>query len=211
MAKGRKFPTSRSERFLGSFGYNQKPEIVTVAPELGEDEVWSMVDDTAEGDHGSNGDWSSRSSMESFGSFNSRQSHRGHNLRHHDRGGGSQVGGLSLAFDDSTKTSSPRIVHQFRGKDNMAESPCGRHVSTSAPMNIPDWSKIYRVDSVDSLHEFDDGMADDSSDMIPPHEYLARSRKMAANSVFEGVGRTLKGRDLSRVRDAVWSQTGFNG
>lgn len=211
MAKGRKFPTSRSERFLGSFGYNQNTEIVKAEPELGEDEVWSMVDDTVEGDHGSNGDWSPRSSMESFGSFNTRRSQRGDHLNQHRSGGGNEVGGLSLAFDDSTKASSPRIVHQFRGKDNRAESPCGRHVATSAPLNVPDWSKIYRVDSVESLHYFDDGMADDSSDMIPPHEYLARSRKMAANSVFVGVGRTLKGRDLSRVRDAVWSQTGFNG
>ncbi|KAL2467140.1 hypothetical protein Adt_42991 [Abeliophyllum distichum] len=208
MAKGRKFTTSRSERFLGSFGHNQSSETVSAAPDLGEDEVWSMIDDTAEGDHGSNGDWNSRSSMESFGSFNSLRSHRGDHYYHH-RGG--QVGGLSLAFDDSSKTSSPRIVHQFRGKDSVAESRRGRHVATSAPVNVPDWSKIYRVDSVDSLHDFDDSTADDPSDMVPPHEYLARSRKLAANSVFEGVGRTLKGRDMSRVRDAVWSQTGFNG
>ncbi|URD85758.1 hypothetical protein MUK42_27986 [Musa troglodytarum] len=32
-----------------------------------------------------------------------------------------------------------------------------------------------------------------------------------ATSVFEGVGRTLKGRDMSRLRDTVWSQTGFFG
>jgi hypothetical protein len=58
----------------------------------------------------------------------------------------------------------------------------------------------------------DDSLDDDDDlEMVPPHEYLARSRKMAAKSVFEGVGRTLKGRDLSRVRDAVWSQTGFDG
>jgi len=29
--------------------------------------------------------------------------------------------------------------------------------------------------------------------------------------VVEGAGRTLKGRDMSRVRDAVWSRTGFDG
>ena len=43
------------------------------------------------------------------------------------------------------------------------------------------------------------------SEMVLSHEYLARSRKMAANSIFEGVGRMLKGRDIRRVRDAVWS------
>jgi hypothetical protein len=39
--------------------------------------------------------------------------------------------------------------------------------------------------------------------------YLARQQARA--SVVEGAGRTLKGRDMSRVRDAVWSRTGFDG
>jgi len=109
-------------------------------------------------------------------------------------------GGLSQAFENpvsNVATTSSRIVHhQYR------------NVATSAPVNVPDWSKILRVESVESLHDMDD---DNESEMVPPHEYLARGRKMAANSVFEGVGRTLKGRDLRRVRDAVWNQTGFDG
>ncbi|GJN02320.1 hypothetical protein PR202_ga19659 [Eleusine coracana subsp. coracana] len=44
--------------------------------------------------------------------------------------------------------------------------------------------------------------------MVPPHELAWRSRA-ASMSVHEGIGRTLKGRDLSRVRDAVWKRTGF--
>nr|KYP62780.1 hypothetical protein KK1_017331 [Cajanus cajan] len=40
---------------------------------------------------------------------------------------------------------------------------------------------------------------------------IVHHQKLVANSVFEGVGRTLKGRDMSRVRDAVWNQTGFDG
>nr|GEZ76465.1 hypothetical protein [Tanacetum cinerariifolium] len=44
--------------------------------------------------------------------------------------------------------------------------------------------------------------------VLPPHEYLATVR-VASCSVHEGVGRTLKGRDLSRVRNAVWKQIGF--
>ncbi|CAN0912596.1 hypothetical protein LINGRAPRIM_LOCUS584 [Linum grandiflorum] len=63
------------------------------------------------------------------------------------------------------------------------------------------------------MNEISDG--DDSEEMVPPHEYLARayarSRKMEGALVVEGVGRTLKGRDMRRVRDAVWSQTGFYG
>ncbi|KAL2536810.1 hypothetical protein Fot_18201 [Forsythia ovata] len=37
---------------------------------------------------------------------------------------------------------------------------------------------------------------------------MARTR-MASFSVHEGIGRTLKGRDLSTVRNAIWEKTGF--
>nr|GEY18570.1 hypothetical protein [Tanacetum cinerariifolium] len=109
----------------------------------------------------------------------------------------------SAALDDQQ---GKRIVHQFRNGGDVA-SPRGRQVATSAPVNVPDWSKIYRVDSVESMHNdySDDELSSDH--IVPPHEYLARSHR----SVFEGVGRTLKGRDLSRIRDTVWSQTGFDG
>lgn len=47
---------------------------------------------------------------------------------------------------------------------------------------------------------------------MPPHELiavrLARSH-ISSFSVFEGAGRTLKGRDLSKVRNAVLTRTGF--
>ncbi|PON84040.1 Senescence regulator [Trema orientale] len=215
MAKGRKLTSSRSERLLGS-GYNyghSQGSSGTESSELGEEDVWSMVDDNAaeRADHAPNGDWgpsASEAVAEGMGNLSIRNRRRIHRDDRH-------VGGLSLAFD-STKTASSRIVHQFRGNDGVASSsPRGHHMATSAPVNVPDWSKILRVDSVDSLHELDDGLEDFDSEMVPPHEYLAReyahSRKTAANSVFEGVGRTLKGRDMSRVRDAVWRQTGFDG
>ena len=47
---------------------------------------------------------------------------------------------------------------------------------------------------------------------LPPHEFIARRlarSQISSFSVFEGVGRTLKGRDLSEVRNAVLSKTGF--
>uniref|UniRef100_A0A1J3FNX3 Senescence regulator n=1 Tax=Noccaea caerulescens TaxID=107243 RepID=A0A1J3FNX3_NOCCA len=87
-----------------------------------------------------------------------------------------------------------------------------RHVATSAPVQVPDWSKILKVESVESLHNNDVADGDWESEMVPPHEYVARSRHGdGGSSVFLGVGRTLKGRDMRRVRDAVWSQTGFYG
>lgn len=209
MAKGRKLTTSRSERFLGNSGYYQGQGTANAAPELVEEDVWSVVDDTevnGDDDHSGYGDFSSRASTESYGSFGSYRSRR-HTPRGDDR---HQVGGLSLAFDNNGGDGpSQMIVHQFRPQE---ESPRGRrrHVAASAPVNVPDWSKIYRVDSVESLHEADYCFND--SELVPPHEYLARQYgTIAANSVFEGVGRTLKGRDMSRVRDAVWSQTGFDG
>lgn len=207
MAKGRKLTTSRSERFLGSFDFNHgHGSTANGTSELREDEVWSMVDDAVTEDDYPG--WSSRASAESNGSLSNYMTRRPNSRTEHHQH--RQVGGLSLAFDNSSHTSSPRIVHQFRPHDGMAESPSGRHVAASAPVNVPDWSKIYRVDSVDSLHDSDDGL-NDESDLVPPHEYLAREYSRSRNSVFEGVGRTLKGRDLSRVRDAVWSQTGFDG
>ncbi|KAL1320258.1 hypothetical protein HN51_064976 [Arachis hypogaea] len=208
MAKGRKLTTSRSDRFLGT--YPQAQSSAGDPSELREEDIWSTADDT-DAATAAYADWETISAAESNGgggaTYRRRISHDGHR----------QSGGLSLAFEDPAcnAAATPRVVHQFRPRDGgtAAASPRGRHVATSAPVNVPDWSKILRVDSAESLHgggeddDFDDG----ASEMVPPHEYLARSRKAAANSVFEGVGRTLKGRDMSRVRDAVWSQTGFDG
>ena len=233
MAKGRKLTTSRSERFLGSYGGvygNGQGSNGSDSSELREEDVWSMVDNNNNNnnsnnfgdDHSSNsqqGDWSPRAN----GVFRRR-------FPRDDR----HVGGLSLAFDGNdassmmmannntasttmAPSSSSRVVHQYRGNDGVSSAARGggRHVASSAPVNVPDWSKILPVGSVESLHELDEDDEDGDSEMVPPHEYLAReyarSQKMAATSVFEGVGRTLKGRDLRRVRDAVWSQTGFDG
>ncbi|XP_055804104.1 protein S40-5-like [Solanum dulcamara] len=214
MAKGRKLATSRSEMLLGNYpSYRNGSATVNGSSELGEDDIWSTVDDMVNGDdHSSRGEWNPHAADESnnvnFGGYVNHKQPPVQQSDHHSRRG-RQVGGLSLAFDDSGKTASPRILHQFRGQD--APSPRVAHMATSAPVNVPDWSKIYRVNSVESLHDSDDGVDDHDSEMVPPHEYIARSRNSNAHSVFEGVGRTLKGRDLSRVRDAVWSQTGFDG
>ncbi|OEL20423.1 hypothetical protein BAE44_0018559 [Dichanthelium oligosanthes] len=89
----------------------------------------------------------------------------------------------------------------------------------SLPMNIPDWQKILGVEYRDHhAGEWELDGDDDSgygrvgggggTEMVPPHELAWRSRA-ASLSVHEGIGRTLKGRDLSRVRDAVWKKTGF--
>ncbi|XP_073303975.1 protein S40-6-like [Primulina huaijiensis] len=109
---------------------------------------------------------------------------------------------------------------------------------SSALIDIPDWSKTLKMKSKENLwdddddacyypndHESDDGdqskthhvKNDDDVDddqMVPPHEYLARklaSTQIASFSMCEGVGRTLKGRDLSKMRNAILTKTGFLG
>lgn len=209
MAKGRKLTTSRSERYLGGGSYSYGGSGAAAnggdSTELGEEDVWSTVDDVAER--------FDQAVMVSINAGGESMSNGRSRRRAPPPHSGRHVGGLSLAFDESTKTtSSPRILHQFRSNEsNNSTTPRGHQMATSAPVNVPDWSKIYRVDSVESMHgDSDDN--DDDSEMIPPHEYLAREyARSRRGSVFEGVGRTLKGRDLRRVRDAVWSQTGFDG
>ncbi|KAB2622343.1 hypothetical protein D8674_024525 [Pyrus ussuriensis x Pyrus communis] len=103
---------------------------------------------------------------------------------------------------------------------SMAEKGAADKVmSSSLPVNIPDWSKILKdgykeqrkLDSDENCcgEFYSDDEEDDGGDgRVPPHEYLARTRG-ASFSVHEGIGRTLKGRDLRRVRNAIWKKVGF--
>lgn len=134
------------------------------------------------------------------------------------------LAGSSSAWQYSTapKTIPRRPASQETGKLRQR---------SSAPVNIPDWSKIYgnkRGDGLDGEHEHghggysndgDDGGDDEDDDdgggdgdMVPPHEWVAKRlarTRISPFSVCEGVGRTLKGRELSRVRNAILTKTGF--
>ncbi|KAH7843038.1 hypothetical protein Vadar_012032 [Vaccinium darrowii] len=94
----------------------------------------------------------------------------------------------------------------------------------SAPVKIPNWSNIYGNNSkTASWLDLDDNGGgggsggdgedeDDDGKTMPPHEWMAK--KLARSNTFsfsvcEGAGRTLKGRDLSRVRNTVLTKTGF--
>ncbi|KAG6417909.1 hypothetical protein SASPL_120106 [Salvia splendens] len=80
---------------------------------------------------------------------------------------------------------------------------------SSLPVNVPDWSKILKDEYMETRRkDSDEDYEEDDGDRIPPHEFLARTR-ISSFSVHEGIGRTLKGRDLSRVRNAIWQKTGF--
>ena len=131
----------------------------------------------------------------------------------------------TVARSNSPELRKPALSSRLAKKSTAAAAACRRAdpghracgTPSSLPVNIPDWSKIlkdeYRrgPDVVDGEDDEDDMDGDDCFDggvRVPPHELLARTR-IASFSVHEGIGRTLKGRDLSRVRNAIWEKTGF--
>eukprot|EP00249_Psilotum_nudum_P012386 c23751_g1_i1 orf=263-1057(-) len=102
-----------------------------------------------------------------------------------------------------------RMIPRSLAPDESAR----RAVNRSAPVNIPDWSKILKMERPNKVWVDDsDDDREDEEERLPPHQLLAREyarSQMTPFSVFEGAGRTLKGRDLSRVRNAILTQTGF--
>ncbi|XP_072983312.1 protein S40-7-like isoform X2 [Typha latifolia] len=91
--------------------------------------------------------------------------------------------------------------------------PGGGIRQQSAPVNVPVVPmRARRRRNADEVEE-DDEEAGDEDEMLPPHEIVARARArespMTTFSVLEGAGRTLKGRDLKQVRNAVWRKTDF--
>ncbi|KAF6173321.1 hypothetical protein GIB67_027016 [Kingdonia uniflora] len=195
MAKGRKSGLISRERLLESFSYNEGRQTTsTDSSEFGEADVWSILADMTYNE--SHTKWTPYDTKPNGNRRIENTEWNNIDDRH--------VGGLQLVVNDVA--SPARIVHQLASRGGRND----REISGSAPVNVPDWSKILRVNSVESIHESDDDSTECCSARIPPHEYLARDKRNY-KSVFEGVGRTLKGRDMSRVRDAVWNQTGFDG
>ncbi|XP_078440044.1 protein S40-4-like [Wolffia australiana] len=122
----------------------------------------------------------------------------------------SQVWGSAIAEEDGEAApagprGAPRKQLAWGGADHRRRAA----VPASLPVNIPDWSKILREEAAAAQRRFGEDSWD-GEEVVPPHEYLWKKRAGAASfSVHEGVGRTLKGRDLSRVRNDVWRQIGF--
>ncbi|CAH8357501.1 unnamed protein product [Eruca vesicaria subsp. sativa] len=127
----------------------------------------------------------------------------------------------SFEFDESDLYSSAasdspdfrrKISKPGRSGKKPSNRPSSAVAASSLPMNVPDWSKILREEHRGnrrrSVVDDDGDWLDASGGRLPPHEFLAKTR-MASFSVHEGVGRTLKGRDLSRVRNAIFEKIGF--
>lgn len=199
MAKGRKHgSTDRHDLLLGTYGYANGHLPSADQPDLGEDDVWL----TSSSGQASNGSWTSSGPDQINPGRSSRPRHWS-STDHRD------VSGLSLAFEDQHGLC-PKVIHQYHNVD----SPTNRRAAAaSTPVDVPNWSKTVRTDSAGSMNgSVGLDSRDESREWVPPHEYLAREHGRAVTtSVFEGVGRTLKGRDMSRLRDGVWSETGFFG
>ncbi|PIA41358.1 hypothetical protein AQUCO_02200047v1 [Aquilegia coerulea] len=88
----------------------------------------------------------------------------------------------------------------YTSENNFSKKSTKMDSKQSCPVNIPE-NKMSRFDNFEDEEE---------EKMVPPHEMLARrfNGKMAF-SVCTGNGRTLKGRDLSKVRNSILRMTGF--
>jgi len=87
--------------------------------------------------------------------------------------------------------------------DQAADNNNKKKMVRSMPMNIPSQGIFHRRGNG---YEEDE----DEEEMVPPH--LIMARRLAGKMTFSmcsGQGRTLKGRDLSRVRNSILRMTGF--
>lgn len=91
-----------------------------------------------------------------------------------------------------------------RNKTRRIKKTMDKALSSSLPVNIPE--NMFRR-YVGKEEEHSDG----GGEIVPPHIMVGRRIQggQMAFSVCSGSGRTLKGRDLSRVRNSVLRLTGF--
>lgn len=161
--------------------------------------------------------------------INAREGSNSSNFEH----GLSSSSKFAWRHNAAAPRSIPRAAAVSAARESAPPTRAARRQS-SAPVDIPDWSKILRKKSKKDL--WDDAQNDGGGDycegdavkidggcgggsdgdgegeMAPPHEYLARRlerTRIASHSMCEGVGRTLKGRDLRKIRNSILTKTGF--
>jgi len=116
----------------------------------------------------------------------------------------------SISVPSSSSKAVPMIP---RLPERECSQPAAQFRNQSAPMKVPVLSEAMakrRNGMLADLYDEDDDGGDDR--MLPPHELVSRGSGVSPKttfSVLEGVGRTLKGRDLRQVRNAIWRKTGF--
>ncbi|KAG0582352.1 hypothetical protein KC19_3G053300 [Ceratodon purpureus] len=221
--------SSRADKLLGysSSSYNSVHDTDSVS-ELNEEDIWDL------GTDGSPDDASAHDSGRADTSDPYRFLNTGRRWK-----GIEKEPGLSVAFADSSRPyglSPHKLVGGYANYSGQSAGRDGRGVSTavrmippiaqirensprpmmhqSAPVNVPDWSKILGAEKKSKWADdvSDSDKEDAEEERLPPHLQIQREyaqSQMTTFSVCEGAGRTLKGRDLSRVRNAVLRQTGF--
>ncbi|KAK7404851.1 hypothetical protein VNO78_05857 [Psophocarpus tetragonolobus] len=216
---------SPSERFLGVPSH-APPHFPSVAnDELHEDDVVFFSGDYSAGPSHHNA--STPSSSTSSSSSATPIHHLHHHNHHHSHGilaalPGNEISrnlrnvsqhfhkaSISSISSASSSSSSSRVIPSIPRPPPTQQSSLKFH--QSAPVNVPILSmKAHRRHR--EFDDVDDEEDEEEEEMVPPHEIVARNSAqspMLAYSVLEGIGRTLKGRDLRQVRNAVWRQTGF--
>ncbi|KAJ6790470.1 putative rab-like protein 6 isoform X2 [Iris pallida] len=131
----------------------------------------------------------------------------------------SDIFSSSTASADETFHPSPNPIFQLSSpsarsfpmavpKARPASSSEKKVLRQSAPVSVPMMMRRIMDDAEEEEEE-------EEEEGVPPHVMMARRIAMGGSpreikfSVLEGEGRTLKGRDLRRVRNAVFQKTGF--
>ncbi|KAL1566134.1 hypothetical protein AAHA92_01775 [Salvia divinorum] len=186
-----------SDRFLAVFSPPPSAADESLASAAGDEltelDVFYTADDHRSGDSGA----SDRRQTEKFGILAALPEDR--------RGGGGVVQKPALWSQTSFSRDIPAIPkRRMPAEGKISQSMPVRQFQKSAPVNVPTMPR-----------KADPALFEDETEeeeVLPPHEMVARvslRNEKTTFSVLEGVGRTLKGRDLRQVRNAVWRQTGF--
>ncbi|XP_057438098.1 protein S40-7-like [Lotus japonicus] len=188
-------PSSTADRLLGAFTFFPSSATTSAADELNEAELF----------------WSESGNQSPPAEANRR--------RNFDRALDSGILAALTEPGLRGKLSSSRMIPSLRrpppaapvSSEHLAQSAPSRKFQQSAPMKVP----ILLSKGVPARRNVDELEDDDiggDGEMLPPHEIVARGSGVSPKttfSVLEGVGRTLKGRDLRQVRNAVLRRTGF--
>lgn len=113
-------------------------------------------------------------------------------------------------FHDMIVSPAPATATHMKSKKRNKKK---KKMGNSLPVKIPDhMAAIFgRFRDKEDDHQFvEDDDDDDDGELVPPHVIVRRriAGEMAF-SVCTGNGRTLKGRDLSQVRNSILRMTGF--
>ncbi|KAM3306806.1 hypothetical protein P3S67_013677 [Capsicum chacoense] len=109
-----------------------------------------------------------------------------------------------------------RDYDEFQNRNNFINSDSAnlqsrkrsKRISNSLPINIPENLSRHNSCFKHVKNEID---FSENGEIIPPHVITGTriDRKMMSFSICSGYGRTLKGRDLSQVRNSILRMTGF--